>query len=241
MRRVPQYLIIGNGRMATHLCAYFDYLNISYRQWWRRDHCIPTLHQFAKHASHALILINDGAIDSIVEQHLQRHAQLICVHFSGSLHTTLAFSAHPLCTFQKGRTYTLQEYRDIPFTIDDDAPVFSELLPGLRNPYYRIKQVDKAYYHAMCMLANNFSTLLWEKFYIEMQQRFAIRNKHLLPMLEKTFSNISKFPDIEMTGPLTRGDVKSLERNLSALKGDPFHSIFKSFIDTFLEVADEHC
>ena len=241
MRRVPQYLIIGNGRMATHMCAYFDYLNIPYKQWWRRDHCISILQQLAKQSSHVLILISDSAIESFVEQHLQMHKHLNCIHFSGSLHTKLAFSVHPLCTFQKGRRYTLKEYQAIPFIIDDTAPEFTELLSGLNNAHYRIKQADKAYYHAMCVMANNFSTLLWDKFFTEMQQRFAIDTKHLIPMLEKTFSNLKQYPDINMTGPLTRGDKESLQRGVNALENDRYQSIFKSFIETFLEDENEHC
>ena len=123
--------------------------------------------------------------------------------------------------------------------MDKETPPFSQLLPGLNNPCYQIDPSEKTYYHAMCVIANNFTTLLWEKFFREMSERFSMNKDHLIPFLEKTFDNLSRYPAMKLTGPLARGDTKSLERDLDSLTEDSFYSIFKSFMTTYEGTIDE--
>ena len=236
MRRVPEYAIIGNGAMATHLCFYFDYLSIRYRLWCRAEHTLSQLKNILATATHALLLISDSAIEPFIAQHiLDKHPHLICVHFSGCLCTTLAHSAHPLQTFSQKQSYTLDEYRQVPFVIDNQAPCFSQLLPGLDNPHYGLAEQDKAYYHAMCVLANNVGTLLWQKFYQEMTARFHIKAADLEPFLRRTFQNILANPQSALSGPIARRDTQTLQRNLDALQGDPFYAVMKAIVDQFAQ------
>ena len=235
MRQVPYYVVIGNGRMATHLCYYFDCLAIKYHRWYRSGYTPSQLDPILSKATHALVLITDGAIERFIQSHiLTKYPHLTVVHFSGCLVSTFAYSAHPLQTFQQEKNYALDEYRQIPFIIDKRAPSFSELLPGLDNPHYRIAKEEKTYYHAMCVLANNVSTLLWQKFYREMTARFDIRQKDLNPFLKRTFQNIQANPESALTGPIARQDVQTLSQDLNALQGDPFYSVFKATIDQFV-------
>ncbi|MDE5037904.1 DUF2520 domain-containing protein, partial [Francisella tularensis] len=68
-----------------------------------------------------------------------------------------------------------------------------------------IYKSQKAYYHAMFVLANNVSTLIWQIFYTEMQNRFGINQGYLLPVLETTFKNINH-KHLARSGPIARGD-----------------------------------
>ena len=241
MKQVPEYLIIGNGKMAFHICHYFRYLSIPFKQWSRTANSFSKLLLLLQEASHVLILIKDDAIETFITEYLIRYDQLKRIHFSGSLETKLAYSAHPLCPFGEAKAYALTEYQNIPFFIDANGPDFSALLPGLNNPSYKIEATEKSYYHAMCVIANNFTTLIAEKFFYEMKNRFCIDKTDLMPFLEKTFDNIKSYPNIRFTGPLVRGDTTTLTRDLAALENDPFYFIFKNFIETFKGDSNDQC
>lgn len=234
MRQVPHYAIIGNGRMAKHIRHYFDFLKLNYHSWSRNNNDHNELHDVLSSSSHALLLINDDAIDNFILTHIKnRYPHLLITHFSGCLISNFAYSAHPLQTFTE-ELYSFEDYKKIPFMVDDNAPSFSELLPGLNNPNYKIKKEEKAYYHALCVLANNFSTLLWHKFQTEMQNRFQVDPFDLAPYLKQTFKNIQNNSSQALTGPIQRKDTKTLMINLNALKDDEYYEIFKAFIDQFV-------
>jgi len=229
----PHYVIIGNGRMASHIAHYFDDLSITYHQWYRSAHNNAQLDEMLIHATHVLLLISDKAIETFIQEHqLNKHQHLMLIHFSGCLVSSYAYGAHPLQTFNQSM-YASSEYPCIPFMIDEHAPDFSDLLPGLDNPHYRIPASDKAYYHAMCVLSNNVSTLLWQKFYQEMKTRFDVRHEDLHPFLQRTCQNIQSDPASALTGPIARKDRETLERDLKALQGDPFYSVLKNIIHQF--------
>ncbi len=241
MRQVPRYLIIGNGQMASHLCHYFRYLALPFMHWYRSAYSFLELHLFLKKASHVLILINDDAVDDFAAEHLAKYNYLECIHFSGVLASKFAYSAHPLCSFSGLEPYTLLDYQTIPFILDKESPQFATLLPGLQNPVYRIEPEQRQYYHAMCVIANNFTTILWDKFLKEMTNRFSINKNDLLPFLNKTFWNIKRYPQTKLTGPLARGDGVSLIKDLNALEQDDFHCIFNSFIEAYKEKDCDKC
>ena len=57
MRQVPQYLIVGNGRVARHVCHYFSLLNIPVLTW-NRSESFDLLHEKIQQVSHILLLIS---------------------------------------------------------------------------------------------------------------------------------------------------------------------------------------
>jgi predicted short-subunit dehydrogenase-like oxidoreductase (DUF2520 family) len=242
MRQVPRFAVIGNGRMAKHMAYYFDALHVSYQSWARRTHTPSQLADILEQSTHVLLLISDNAIDSFIQEcelSSPQYSSLIKIHFSGSLVSPFAYSAHPLQSFAD-ELYSLSEYEAIPFVLDENSPDFKALLPGLKNPHYRIISSDRAYYHAMCVMANNFSTILWQKFFLEMTGRFNINQKDLLPFLNQSFRNLAKDPAAALTGPIPRNDTLTLQRNLAALKRDDFYPIYKAFFEKYFpEASDE--
>lgn len=235
MRQVPKYLIIGNGRMANHVCHYLDHLCLPYITWARSKNTIENLNPFLSQVTHALILINDGSIDTFIENHIfSRHSQIKLIHFSGNTISKYAHSAHPLQTF--GNTlYPAHHYKKIPFIIESNSLAFSELLPGFENPHYKINRDDKNYYHALCVMANNFTTLLWQKFFLEIKNKFDIKIEHVQPFLDQTFHNIKHDFKNALTGPIARKDRKTLLNDLKALNDDNFFEIFEAFTKTFIK------
>ena len=230
MRQVPQYLLIGNGRVARHFRHYFFLLGIPFLSWSRHE----GLDQLKNHlnvASHILLLISDYAIDDFIAQYLDQ-TTAIKVHFSGSLLSTYAYGVHPLMSFNEGM-YGLEQYQKIPFVIESDAPEFSELLPGLSNQHARLNKELKSKYHAYCVLANNFSCLLWQKFMQGLSDEFNLPVEFAQPILQQSTQNLLENPQVALTGPLVRDDFKTIQENLNALVGDPFQLVYQSFVEAY--------
>ncbi len=232
MRQVPrQYAVIGNGRAARHFCYYLSLLNIPYRQWSRAGNVLLT--DVVKDCSTVILLISDSAIESFVQENeclFDKH----CVHFSGSVVTDRAYGAHPLMSFGP-ELYSLAEYREIPWIIEASALSFSELLPGLPNPSFSIDKNQKEYYHALCVLSNNFTTMLWQKFFDGMMEEFHIPKAHLIPIFKRTMSNIVDDHQAALTGPLVREDQITIDQNLDALSNDAFQGVYQAFVNAYKE------
>ncbi len=230
MRQVPHFLLIGNGRVATHFCHYFSLLSLSFDHWHRKV-SLTQLHQHLEKTTHILLLIHDDAIEEFITTHLSS-SSATCIHFSGSLSTEKAFGAHPLMTFNDA-LYDLHHYTSIPFVVDDHAPDFADLLPGLPNPSARLPTALKAKYHAFCVLSGNFSCLLWQQFFSHLEKNFQIPADIAHPYLLQLTRNLITNSATAFTGPLQRRDKKTIQKNLAALKDDPAQLIYQQFIDYY--------
>jgi len=236
MRQVPHYLLIGNGRVARHFQYYFWLTKISFSQWERRQ-SFEDLQEKVSAASHILILISDKNIAAFVKQHLN-NSSAIKIHFSGSLVTEFAYGAHPLMTFAEN-LYSLEQYQKIPFVIDADAPDFQELLPDLVNPSVRLEKMQKAKYHALCVLSGNFSCMLWQKLLNTLETEFNFAPGIAHPYILQQTQNLLLDAKNALTGPLVRDDQQTIHKNLQALSADPFQKVYQSFVDCYQKLAKE--
>lgn len=228
MRQVPQYLIIGNGRVARHFCHYFSLLGVSFRQWERRQAVATLTEKLSLPTTHVLVLISDAAIDDFVRRYLAEVSATV-IHFSGALVTPLAFGAHPLMTFGPD-LYSLEKYRDIPFVVEQGAPGFAELLPGLQNRHVLLKPEHKALYHALCVMGGNFTCLLWQRVFERFGRDFGFAPDIAFPYMRQQTENLMHDYKSALTGPLARGDAATIEKNLAALAGDPFEEVYRAFV-----------
>lgn len=311
MRQVPKYLIVGNGRVARHLCHYFDLLKIKQYTRWDRSQPLARLHEAATDATHILLAIKDSAIEPFIDEHLvdlapcahikmfntalsalkkeitpahvkdmeaalksfakshdlnaaskrqmeqlEKTAHAVKdaaslkklgdglhalkaglpaakrIHFSGALVTKKAFGAHPLMTFGP-ELYTLEKYLAIPFVVDAKAPPFGALLPGLHNPSVRLSPQKKAKYHALCVMAGNFSCILWQKLFDSLADEFRIPPHTADMYLRQQTENLLGDYKNALTGPLARGDQDTIKKNLKSLEGDAFHAVYSAFIKAY--------
>ena len=235
MRQVPvfdasPFGIVGNGRVARHFQHYFHLLGLSVCAWSRRLQAAAPPDVLASCRT-VLLLLPDAAIVPFIEAWPALREKRL-VHCSGSLVTPTAEAAHPLMTFGP-ELYDLSDYRAIPFVLDDGGSPFAELLPGLPNPTFSIPAADRPYYHALCVMAGNFSTLLWVKLFDELQRRFAIPPSAAHPYLARVTANIMADASLAFTGPLSRGDTETIASNLKALDGDPFQAVFAACVRAY--------
>lgn len=233
-----RYLIIGSGRLASHLARYFNLLNeeyiklhekkiISFNQWNRRQP-LSTLNFLIKRSTHALLAISDSAIERFYEENLKKYSIKV-VHFSGSLFNREIPCVHPLMTF--GPTgYSLVDYRAIHFVVTHPYTL-RDLLPDLNNSYSQIPSEMKAYYHAHCVIGGNFTTILIQKMLAEFQ-KLNIPKRASQLYIDQILKNVFTSPNLALTGPLARKDQSTVANNLNALqdKNDPFVPIYHSFV-----------
>jgi len=227
------YGIIGDGNVANNFANYLSLLNIPYLQWSRKISSIlnQSLEDYFTDCDVVLILIKDQAIENFIrENSFLKEKKLI--HFSGSLTTDLAVGMHPLMTFTD-KLYDINAYREIPFVVEKGRYCFKEIFPALDNKFVEINIEDKNLYHAMCVVGCNFTNILINQFLSELTY-LGIDRKLAFPILKKSLSNIIEQGELSLTGPIERGDIETINRNVLALKNHPLKKIYSSFIDTFL-------
>jgi len=230
---LPDVLLIGDGRLASHLGRYFEQLGLRHVAWSRRleaDGRCPGLEVLVHSGTRALLAISDGAIEPFVQSHSEL-GKIVRVHFSGRLASPLAIGAHPLFSFA-GTFYERELYERIPFVIDQGSPPLASLIPGLPNPHFFIKSERRERYHALCVLAGNFTTLLWRKLFFEVEEELGMPREQTLPYLESIMRGLAG-TGTPLSGPLSRGDQATLRGNLAALKGDPFEQVYRAFVSAY--------
>ena len=237
---MTNYAIVGGGRLARHFSEYFRLLEIPH-SCWTRDRCstfntlnLPDAEQRLKEtigdADRVLLLVPDDAIIAVLKIYPFLHEKQL-IHCSGSVTVPGVAGAHPLMTFSD-RLYELDTYQRVQFALEAGAD-FAQLFPGLPNPYFEINFEDKTRYHAMCVMAGNFSQLMWKAISNRFEQQFELPAKTLHPYLKQVAENFIQAPDSALTGPLTRNDQQTIDRNLNSLAGDPLQDVYAVFVDFY--------
>ena len=228
MRQVPNkktsYLIIGGGRLATHLGCYFNYCLIPFTQWKRSDGT-DLLHLVAEHQK-ILCAISDDSLIEFIKPLKKQFPNKKYIHFSGFVYSAMADGAHPLMSFGT-KMLTLYEYEVIPFITENGKTSFNELFPELINPSFSIPGKEKPLYHAWCSMAGNFTSMIW----ITLRKQFEIWNlpaSVVQPYLQQIVHNaLSIAPQV--TGPIVRGDRETIEGHKKALENSIYLELYQAF------------
>lgn len=223
-----QYLIVGSGRVARHLAEYFRLLQLPFVTWSRKQNDVSDFEKKAATASHVLLCISDSAIADFAASYPFLKSKIL-VHFSGALEIPGVIGVHPLMTFGP-ELYSLETYKAIPFIVTDSLH-----LPGLSNRSFHIPPQHKAYYHALCVMGGNFTTLLWN----EMQkglQSLGLPADVAHPYLQQVSQNFLAHPESSLTGPLVRKDLGTIQKNIEALREhkDSYEKVYRAFTDIYL-------
>jgi predicted short-subunit dehydrogenase-like oxidoreductase (DUF2520 family) len=157
----------------------------------------------------------------------------VLVHFSG-LHPAAillgeegpplgALAIHPLQTFADAVIGT----RNLPGTpcaiegADHLIPLAEELVEGLGGRPFRIASEHKALYHAAASMASNYLVTLTNAACELLAGCGYQRNEAALllsPLLRGTLESIATLgPVTSLTGPIARGDTRTVSRHLKAL------------------------
>jgi len=231
------YAIAGGGRLARHFSEYFRLLEIPHTRWTRdywspfNSFDIPDAAQRLKatigKVDYVLLLVPDNAITTVLKQYPFLHEKQL-IHCSGSMSIPGVSGVHPLMTFAHD-LYELDTYQQVPFILETGSS-FTQLFPTLPNPHFVMSVEDKSRYHAMCVMAGNFSQVLWKAVLDRFEQQFDLPAEALQPYLKQVTANFTQAPGSALTGPLTRNDQQTIDRNLGSLAGDSLQDLYAAFV-----------
>ena len=227
MRQVPQYGIIGNGRLAKHIQHYLKTLNIPYRTWNRKN-TNNELKLLGHTCSVVLVLIADDAIAHFFKQYQSYFNDTQVVHCSAVAQVPGMLFAHPLMTFTQ-ELYDDEIYRSIPFTICKDGPTLSSILPGFPNPSITISENQRVRYHTYCVMSGNFATILWKTMLKRLQQELKVDPILIEPYFKQINHNILKDKE-PLSGPLARNDRQTIAQHLDIIKNSELESLYLSML-----------
>lgn len=191
-----------------------------------------------QNSDYVLLAIKDGAIAEFIKSHSFLDPKK-CVHFSGALVLPEVHSAHPLMTFHTGNM-PLEIYERICFVTEEGKLSFSQIFPQLKNPNQSIDGRKKALYHSLCVTGSNFTNILWQEVLRRFASEFSIEQKNLQPFMEQTFANILRDPFNSLTGPLVRGDQKTIDQHLQALDSSLLKPIYQDFVKLYERRNEVH-
>ncbi len=252
MRQVPQNLnsdpmqpslspvvLVGSGRLAKHLQNYFELAKIPYWSWSRRFSDEKDLNDKISNSESVLLAVSDSAIPELVAHCHRQSEKKQIVHFSGALNLKGAWSAHPLMTFSN-ELYDLKTYQEIHFVLEQASPNLPQLIPGLTNKYSFLAPEMRAKYHAACVLSGNFSVLLWEYFFAKLKGEFKLDAQIAIPYMRQIEKNLEQAAGHHsvLTGPLVRGDLKTIDLHLEALAHEPMHKVYQAFVEMYQKTKD---
>lgn len=231
MGQVPNYTILGDGRVARHLSHYFDLLKIPYQTWARKTHTESELPKIISSSEVVFLLLKDAAIESFVKEHsFLKEKKLI--HFSGSLVIEGVSGMHPLMSFAEG-LYSLDEYQRIPFVVEKGNLTFSDVFPTLKNASYEIEKEQKTLYHAYSVMAGNFSSLLWKNMFEGFETKLQLPREMIFPYLDQITNNLKHDASKALTGPLIRKEKEVVQKHLELLEGSSESEIYQAFVKAY--------
>lgn len=226
------YLLIGDGRLASHLKFYLQLLNTPFTiiYWSRSNSSTEELQQILlKKDLVVWLAIKDEAIEPFIKSHLST-AGHPCIHFSGSLETDLAYSVHPLMTFNRDQHYEVALYKEIPFVTTKKMP--AELIQPFSNKVHLISPEQKKLYHALCVLAGTGTQIL-NKIFLNEMQKLNLQSDLVSPYLRKNFENSLQAGWQSLTGPFVRNDLTTIENNTKALNSIDCSSLYSELYKLF--------
>lgn len=237
MNTTPHYALLGGGRLARHLRHYLHLEGLAVSGWARdprsdlNTHDDPDpecrLRATLDGATQVLLLVADDAIAPLLRDYPFLHQHRL-VHCAGALSLPGVAGAHPLMTFGRD-LYDLDTYRSIPFMVETGHE-FSDLFPGLANPHHDIAPEQKALYHALCVMAGNLPQVLWQAVAGRLGDELSVPPTALAAYLRQSLENFLDDPEGALTGPLARGDRRTLARNRAALGPGAQRDLFEAFV-----------
>ncbi len=153
-------------------------------------------------------------------------------------------SVHPVQSFPQKKTGP-NHFKNIYFSLEGRGRALAlteKIVRKLGGYPFILRAKDKPLYHAACSIASNFSVVLLNAAVsmlkeVGLKQEKALRV--LLPLIKGTLHNVRKFDiSASLTGPIVRGDLKTVKMHLKALQRFPsYHQIYRKLARGALEMA----
>jgi predicted short-subunit dehydrogenase-like oxidoreductase (DUF2520 family) len=246
-----KFSIYGNGNVAHHFSTMLKAKGHTLLQAMARDpekcalfaaqHGCQSIHtaaDFSVENDMILIAVKDDAIEEVSAQIGQ---EFFCVHPSG------ATSIDILRQKRKGVAWSIQslskkkevDYSAIPFLIEasfpDDLELLRSTLSEISNEVYITNSLARAHAHMAIVFSNNFANQL-----IDIAGGILEENNLpaslILPSAKEMVEKLKTMSPFEaQSGPASRADMKTIERQLEFLKDNKeLSTIYRIFTNRIL-------
>lgn len=239
--QLPKVVLIGAGRLATHLGLRLKEMEVPVVQVFSRTKrkaqalskelsCVATndLKKISTKGDLYIVAVHDNAIGVVSEQLARRKSlrDKLFVHTSGAT-PSVVFKPHfkhygvfyPLQTFSSNR---MVDFSQIPICVDakyvKDRKALTKLAQLLSDKVYPINDEQRAILHVAAVFVNNFSNHMFTvaaKIAGDNDLPFDL----LRPLLLETASKVqSNRPSAMQTGPAVRKDASTINQHLEYLE-----------------------
>lgn len=223
---------------GLHISGYFSPLSAAFAASQTYSLVFTSLGTLLDNSDLIVITTPDDIIPSIVAKlkdckPINKH---IC-HMSGSISSEIlsplrsencnVFSLHPIMTVNENT-----DYADVLFTVEGDAQILQEL----PIKYLEISPSQKPLYHAaLCMSSNYITTLL--SMAQQLLDQIGLDAGISQPLAEEAIKNFYKTGKESLTGPIARGDIKTIMNHLDNIKDPKVALIYKALGLQTIDIA----
>lgn len=224
-------ILIGQGNVATSLCAAFSAKHIDVQAVSSRTGLenLPI-------ADCYIYAVRDEALQEVIDKvHTERRC--LHLHTSGTMPLSVFGEDKPHCgifypfmTFSKSKP--IEDFSEIPIffearAIDDISAIYSLSLQ-LTSHVFEATQHDRERLHVAGVFCNNFTNLMY-RLAKEQLQDTHIPFSALLPLIDETARKVHVMtPEEAQTGPARRKDEQVMEHHISLLANDEMRSLYKT-------------
>lgn len=225
--------VIGAGRLGGVLARALRTAGFVVLGPLRRDDAMPS-------ADIALLCVPDAAIPAVAFV-ARPHVRLVG-HVSGATALDdVDFSLHPLQTFTG--TETPDVFDGIGAAIAGRTPaalaVADQLARALGADPFPVDDAHRASYHAAASFASNFVLTVLDAAE-QLASAAGVDRSHLAPLVRRTVDNWeAEGAATALTGPVARGDARTVERQLHAIEEAAPHltPLFEELVTAIRAVA----
>ena len=240
----PQRVVVlGAGRVATHLAPALVRVGYSLSQVWSRTEesarqvaeplGVPytaDLDSVVTDADIYIVSVADKALPEVAERLCQRANRMaLFLHTAGSIGIEVWQQCgvkhygilYPLQTFSKERVVDMREVSLFVEASSEEALARTEALArSLSDKVFRADSRRRAQLHIAAVFACNFANAMYDAAYRLLAEE-GIPFEVLLPLIDETAAKVHTLtPREAQTGPAVRGDREVMQRHLEALAGD---------------------
>lgn len=213
--------------------------------------------QTARRGDLVILCVPDGIIEKVARELAASSiewSKKFVFHCSGLLSAeilkplktkgAITASFHPVQSFAQKRP-DIKQFKGIYFGLEGCLEALSlgkKLVRNLGGHFFILQAEDKPLYHTACSFASNFFVVLLDTA-TSLLSRIGFKDEEasriLLPLVQGTLHNVKKFNiDCSLTGPVIRGDRKSIEKHLMSLQNLPlYHEVYSKLATQALEIA----
>jgi len=196
-----------------------------------------SISEAASLAQMVLLSVTDDAIEDVCVRLAEQRKfkqKAVVVHCSGSLSSNILTAARDYCKCSIASMHPLQTFPTIDEAVkrikgaccfcegDENAVrVIEQLAKNIGLEPVRISSKSKTLYHAAAVMACNYLVALMDSA-IRLTENAGIDRKtawlSFKPLVTATLNNISSMGTVDsLTGPIARGDMKTVSRHLHEL------------------------